>query len=56
MISDPNIYRWAECPRDYYWEKNCELQLGRQDRKDKAGEPRMKEMKLLTDTRKTLEG
>lgn len=38
MISDPDIYMWAECPSGCYWEKNCELQLERQDRKDRAQE------------------
>lgn len=50
MIPDSDIYTWAECPSGCYWEKNCELQLGRQDRKD-----RVQAGKASTDTR-TLEG
>lgn len=56
MIFDPDIYTQAECTRGCYWEKNCELQLKRQDRKDRVGEPRRKEVRLLTDTKKTSEG
>lgn len=55
MMSVPDIYTWAECPRDCYWERTVNCNWGGRTEK-KAGEPRRKEVKLLTDTRKTLEG